>query len=288
MKTWILTTENTISHLLELAAGETVAVVVGDAEVTGVDSIIRLPLPENMPAEALAPAVAQQVNAASDDLILAVDAPAERTFAGAVAANLDAVYLHGLTEISGHTAKLSRYSNLTLQSVEWQGPAVAVVEGGKPVTDSTPASETLVEDPEHYSAAITAATDNATAVNLPAAERIVGVGRGFAAAEDLQLARDFAATIGAEVGCSRPIVEGSGWMDRNSYIGVSGHSISPDIYFPVGLSGQVHHLAGVENAKTIVAINEDETANIFTVADYGVVGDLYQILPELTDALGDA
>ncbi|MDO5026119.1 MAG: electron transfer flavoprotein subunit alpha/FixB family protein [Trueperella sp.] len=288
MKTWILTTGNNISQLLELAVGETVAVVVGDAPITGVDQIIRLPLPENMPAEALAPAVVQQVTATADDLILAVDAPAERTFAGAVAARLDAVYLHGLTEVSGHTAKLSRYSNLTLQSVAWEGPAVAVVEGGKPVTDLASAPETTVETPLQYQAQITAATDTGTGVNLPAAERIVGVGRGFAAEEDLQLARDFAAAIGAEVGCSRPIVEGAGWMDRDSYIGVSGHTISPEIYFPVGLSGQVHHLAGVENSKTIVAINEDETANIFTVADYGVVGDLYQILPELTAALGEA
>ncbi|MDR3053355.1 MAG: FAD-binding protein [Coriobacteriales bacterium] len=122
-------------------------------------------------------------------------------------------------------------------------------------------------------------------VNLSAAKRVIGVGRGFGAEGDLDLARSLATLIGAELACSRPITEGEDWMARERYIGVSGAVLKPDLYVAIGISGQVQHMVGVNQARTIVAINKDKNAPVFKQADVGIVGDLYTILPALTAAL---
>ncbi|MGE4268413.1 MAG: electron transfer flavoprotein subunit alpha/FixB family protein [Deferribacterales bacterium] len=122
-------------------------------------------------------------------------------------------------------------------------------------------------------------------VNLAAAKIVVGVGRGFAKKEDIALADALAAAVGGEVGCSRPIAEGEKWMDVARYIGVSGVTLKPDVYFAVGISGQIQHTIGIGSAKTVIAINKDKNAPIFKVCDYGIVGDLYKILPALTDMI---
>lgn len=124
-----------------------------------------------------------------------------------------------------------------------------------------------------------------SSVDLGKAKRVVGVGRGFAKQEDLSLARDLAAAIDAEVGCSRPIAEGEGWMDRALYIGVSSQNLKSDVYVALGISGQIQHMVGANACKTIIAVNKDKNAPIFRYADYGIVGDLYKVLPALTAAL---
>lgn len=125
----------------------------------------------------------------------------------------------------------------------------------------------------------------AETVNLAAARNIVSVGRGFAAQEDLQLAAELARVIGAEVGCTRPVAEGTKWMARERYIGVSGAMLSPNLFVAIGVSGQVQHMVGAADAKTIVAINKDKNAPVFKQADFGIVGDLYDVLPLLAAEL---
>ena len=123
-------------------------------------------------------------------------------------------------------------------------------------------------------------------VNLAAAKVVVGVGRGLEREENLSLARDLAAAIGGEVGCSRPVAEGEKWMPRETYIGVSGVMIKPELYIACGISGQVQHMAGVNQSRVIVAINKDKSAPIFKQCDYGIVGDLSAVLPALTKKFG--
>jgi len=143
--------------------------------------------------------------------------------------------------------------------------------------------ETLDAEPEMRGIRVveTRAKEGET-VNLAAAKVVVGVGRGFAAEEDLQLARDLAAAIGAEVACSRPVTEGLDWMPRERYIGVSGVMLKPDVYIAIGISGQIQHMVGVNQAKTLLAINKDKNASVFKQVDCGIVGDLYNVLPALT------
>lgn len=122
-------------------------------------------------------------------------------------------------------------------------------------------------------------------VNLSAAKRAVGIGRGLAKQEDLEMVYALAAKLGAEVGCSRPIAQGENWMAISRYIGVSGVMLKPDIYVALGISGQVQHTVGVRDAKIIIAVNKDKNAPIFKQCDYGIVGDIYKVVPALTELL---
>ena len=124
------------------------------------------------------------------------------------------------------------------------------------------------------------------ASDLGSASRIVSAGRGFKAEADLDLARELAGALGAELACTRPLAEGLDWLPRDRYVGVSGQQVTPDLYVAVGVSGQLQHMSGVSGARTIVAINSDADAPVFAYADYGIVGDLYQVVPALTAALG--
>ena len=114
---------------------------------------------------------------------------------------------------------------------------------------------------------------------------MVGVGRGLKAREDLALIEELAHALDAEIACSRPVAEGLNWMGKDRYIGSSGARIAPRLYLAVGISGQLQHMVGVTGAETIVAVNSDPNAAIFAQADYGLVGDLYQLVPAITAAL---
>lgn len=125
--------------------------------------------------------------------------------------------------------------------------------------------------------------------NIYAAKRVIGVGRGFAQRDDLQLARKLADALDAELGYTRPVTEGTPPIaEGEPYIGVSGIQIKPDLYLAVGVSGQTQHVIGVNEAKVIVCINSEPKALMFRHSDYGIVGDLYEVLPELTKALKGA
>jgi electron transfer flavoprotein alpha subunit len=121
-------------------------------------------------------------------------------------------------------------------------------------------------------------------VNLDAAPLIVGVGRGFNAREDLALGDEFAGALGAVVGCTKSLADFE-WLGEDRIIGLSGAKTAPDLYVGVGVSGQIQHTVGVAGAKLIAAVNKDKEAPIFAMADYGLVGDLYEVLPALVERL---
>jgi electron transfer flavoprotein alpha subunit len=122
------------------------------------------------------------------------------------------------------------------------------------------------------------------AVDLGQAERIVAVGRGIKAQENIPLAEKLAKAMGAEVAASRPICD-NGWLPMERQIGSSGQTVAPKLYVALGISGAIQHLVGMKGARTIVAINKDAEAPIFEVADYGIVGDLFEIAPAIVAEL---
>jgi electron transfer flavoprotein alpha subunit len=129
--------------------------------------------------------------------------------------------------------------------------------------------------------------DAERAVDLSAAQIIVSVGRGIKEAENIAIAQRLADVLGAEMAASRPICD-NGWLPMERQVGSSGQTVAPKIYFAIGISGAIQHLVGMKGSKTVVAINRDPEAPIFEIADYGIVGDLFQVVPALVDELQKA
>ncbi len=122
-------------------------------------------------------------------------------------------------------------------------------------------------------------------VDLKSATVIVSAGRGFKRKEDLVLVEELAEAVGGTVGASRPLSSDLGWLGEERHIGLTGIYVRPNLYIAVGISGQLQHVAGIKDSRVIVAINKDKQAPIFQVADYGIVGDLYQVVPALLKAI---
>ena len=124
-------------------------------------------------------------------------------------------------------------------------------------------------------------------VDLSQAQTIVAVGRGIGKEENLPIIQELAAALGAEIGASRPVID-SGWLKRERQIGSSGQTVAPKLYVGAGISGAIQHLGGMKGSRVVVAINKDPGAPIFSVADYGIVGDLHEVVPAITAALRES
>ncbi len=297
---WIVVGDQpTVGTLIAVArslGGPVAAVVAGPRSVaetvaaSGVDKVVWCGAPDDVPAEALAPAVADAVAADPPRVLLAGRNPGERVLLGAAAARLKAAVLTGARSVSADGDDVvvvnAVFGDIAEETVAVSGPVALLLDGGPvpPPAGSAAPIEEVTATPLGLKV-IETRTSGFDKVDLAAAHRVIGVGRGLKAREDLALIEALATAINAEIACSRPVAEGLNWMGKDRYIGSSGARIGPQLYLAIGISGQLQHMVGVQDAETIVAINSDPNAAVFTQTDYGLVGDLYQLVPAIAAAL---
>ena len=173
-----------------------------------------------------------------------------------------------------------------------EGPVLVSLQSGSFAADQARAGEAptesvaLAEAPQRDREILGTEEVAGEQIDLSQAQIIVAVGRGIGDEEKLAAVHELAEVLGAEVAASRPVVD-NGWLPRDRQIGSSGQTVTPKLYIALGISGAIQHLVGMKGAKTVVAVNRDASAPIFGVSDYGYVGDLHELLPELVRALRD-
>lgn len=239
--------------------------------------------------------IAKVISKEKPTLILIRSSKRGRLIAGKLSVMLEAGIVTDATEFEVESESSVRIKHLVYggTAVRTEKPrseiAIALIGSGlfEVLSSSVKGELIVVENVEPQSTIICRETrpKQGESVDLGSARRVIGVGRGIASQDDLAMVQELASAISAEMACSRPIAEGVNWMPKSRYIGVSGAMIKPDLYLAAGISGQVQHMVGVSNAKTIVAVNKDKNAPIFQQADYGIVGDIYKVIPALTELL---
>ncbi|ABO09422.1 electron transfer flavoprotein subunit alpha/FixB family protein [Pyrobaculum calidifontis] len=273
--------------------GEVGALVFSDAEaaaVSGKASKVYVAAVDPRVPELVAEAAAKA--AGGYDVVLLPSTKNAKTVGGLLAQRLGAEFLTDVLSLKaeGGVVKAERYvfGNKAVAAVESPTPVVVSIAPGR-FQGEPPAVQSSVEKIQVDAAPktrVVAVEEKAKgAVRLEEAEIIVSVGRGFKKKEDIQMAFELAKILGGQVGCSRPIAADLKWLPEEHWVGLSGKKVKPKLYLAIGISGQPQHIAGILDSRIIAAINSDPAAPIFQYADYGVVEDLYKIVPILINKL---
>ncbi len=260
----------------------------------GADEVFLLPpLTDDQPFEAYLPVLTETAREEDPDVILMAATPRCKEIAARLAVRLETGLCSEATRIDpqGVLLRMERmaYGGAAIQTVHCQArPVMATVpprtfESAQPL-DGREGKITRLKTPAQSAVkVIERSPRQRESVDITEAKIIVCVGRGVEKPEDISLARELAAVIGGEVACSRPIAEELNWLPEEVYLGISGKKVKPDLYIGIGVSGQIQHITGIRDSKLIFAINRDENAPIFDAADFGIVGDLYQVVPRLIE-----
>jgi len=240
-------------------------------------------------------ALAQIAHQVGTDLILMSATRRGRSLASRLAADLDAGCVSEAMEIGIEDGRLvtGRYAlggnTVSREVITTANKVVAVtpgtVEAGTAGDVSAEVIAAELSLPEPRTSVVERKPKPASTVNIAESDRLICVGRGMAQQEDIKLIEELAAALAGEVACTRPLSSEYGWIPEERMIGISGEKCSPQLIVSLGVSGQVQHTVGIMGAKTIVAVNSDSNAPIFKFADYGIVGDLYDVVPALASAL---
>ena len=258
----------------------------------GAAAAFAMPQPADGLWEGYAAPLAEKAKAEQPAIILVSASKRGRDLAAQVAAMLDApLFTDGKNiKVEGDktTAQTMIYGGTGVKTSSTTAPIVLATLGAKDFDPAAAAGAPGSVATLGYAASAAKVTGHqarpAASVNLPEAAKVVSVGRGFAEESELSMARDLAAAIGAEVGCSRPIAEFFKWMPEECYVGISGQVLKPDLYLAVGISGQAQHLFGCRDAKCIVSINKDAECLMNQNADYYIVGDFKEVIPAIISA----
>lgn len=276
-------------------AEKVTAIVFGDetATVCGADAVLYAPVSEEGAPEDYAKAIAAEVKKEESAVVFVGNTVRGRALAGKIGVLLDTAVLTNPAEIAEENGALvcSRtvYGGMAVRktSVTKAYGVVCLNSGSFEVTELPVCTNVakLEGEAEGTIKRVGRTTKQEGSVNLAVAKRIVDVGRGLAAEEDLAMVNKLASVLGAEVGCSRPVAENNKWLPKASYLGITGTQVKPEMIFVMGCSGQVQHIGGINKSKVIIAVNKDKGAPIFKNCDFGVVGDMYKVVPALIEKL---
>jgi electron transfer flavoprotein alpha subunit len=293
MKTLVVFPNRELLYAAHALGGEVAALVFSQRDAEAVlgkaHKILIAEVDPRLP-DAAAEAVVQA--ASGYDLVLLPSTKNARTIGGLAAQRLGAEFLTDVLSIrmEGGDLVAERYvfGNKAVATVRVQPPAVVATAPGRfqgepPSVQS--AVERLAVAPSSRLKIVSVEEKPRGAVRLEEAEIIVSVGRGFKKKEDLQMAFELAKVLGGQVGCSRPIAADLKWLPEEHWVGLSGKKVKPKLYLAIGISGQPQHIAGILDSRIIAAINNDPSAPIFQYVDYGVVEDLYKIVPILINKI---
>lgn len=272
-------------------ADEVILVDLGCGALEGVaDKVYKVSVPDGVMVDDAYETVCALAAKDEPEVVLVEPTRRMKVVSGRLAARNGAVVVTDITSLDGDAATNLYYGGLAhkVQKPVTKMRVYSVSAGA--LGEGEPSGASVVEEVEWVApsnqATVTAREEvPQTAADLTKCDVIVAAGRGFAAKEDLDLARSLASKVGGELGCTRPLTEGVDWLPRELYIGVSGLMLSPKTYIGLGLSGQMQHMVGVSRANTIIAVNKDKNAPIFKQADVGFVGDIYDVLPKLIEQL---
>ena len=282
----------------ELAAGartladEVVLVAIGGLEVADgtADKIIRIALPADAVYDDAYATVISVFDAEQPAVILAEPTRHVKSVVGRVAAHASTSVITDVMSFEGAGAR-SLYFGGVAERVQKAAGDVAVYTVGAGAFEGAEASgANAVEDvawvaPANPVKLVSSKPRALSGVDLNKADVVVAAGRGFAEEPELDLARALCDKLGAGLACSRPLTEGVNWLPTELYVGVSGLMLSPKAYVACGISGQMQHMVGCNRAGTMFAINKDKNAPVFKQCDYGLVGDVKDVLPALVAAL---
>ncbi len=266
-----------------------------DLIARGADEVLLFPpLAEDQPVQDYVPLMADEAREADPDIFLIAASLKGKEMGARIAARLDtALCSECITMNIDDKGKLQMerlmYGGSAIQTVSINSrPQMATIppRAYEPaqVIDSRQGSVRTLKKPEPSGMKVIDRKGKAqSSGDISAARVIVCAGRGLEKQEDLDLVRELAGVLGAEVACTRPISEEKHWMTEESCIGLSAKEVKPALYLGIGVSGQIQHLVGIREAGIICAVNSDENAPIFESADYGITGDLYKIVPALIE-----
>ncbi len=261
----------------------------------GIQEVITADLPSNFDDMVYATAIQQVAQAENADLVILSHNANGRAVAGRIAMGMQAGLISGATSVpqkndagyvEAEKGVFSGKAKAKLAITTEKGVITLMNNSLRPekVNDNAPEVRTAgLSLPE--ARVEVAGIDRVTgSVPLTEAELVVSAGRGMKGPENWGMVEELAEVLGAATACSRPVAD-VGWRPHHEHVGQTGIAIRPNLYIAIGISGAIQHLAGVNNSKVIVVINKDPEAPFFKAADYGVVGDAFEVLPRLTEAL---
>jgi len=293
-----------ITYAAELAnkkSTDCIAVLIGEvngdiAETVGKYGVKKLYHSKdstNYTSQAYASAIAQVVEKSSADVVVLPKSSLTDAVASRLAAKLKAAVAAGVSELpdlsNGFKVKRPIYTGKAFAYTELKGSKIVLTVAKNAMQPKEVGGKAEIEN---FSPSISDADQKVKVLDvekatgeilLPEADIVVSGGRGMKGPENWNVLEDLAKALGAATGCSKPVSD-VGWRPHHEHVGQTGVKVSPNLYIALGISGAIQHLAGVNSSKVLVVINKDPEAPFFKAADYGIVGDIFEVVPKLTEA----